>query len=331
MDLHQALARLGTLLDGQGRSDDEELAAMRRKFDAVIEQLDGNLQSYARKRRAHRNFELGRFSKALEDLAIAVEHNPSDTSNLTWIPPAAVAACPDERFRTGILALADKTIELTNGSSDAHTARAALHLAMGDLAAVRRDLDSIVVSPATGYSARYQHALLCLVAHNEAAYRADCSEMLRQFHDSRNALELHFAAWTCALAPNAVATMDDAIELARRAVDIGASQDSLLGLGAALFRAGRFQEAMAAFERCEAAAASPLTSPAYAWYFRAMTCFKMGQADEARQWYDKAVTATAKLLNDDGTAFTEPVSWNRRLTLELLKDEAARMISENTQ
>src|SRR5206468_2707224 len=103
--------------------------------------------------------------------------------------------------------------------------------------AARRDLDCNVASPAAGYYAQYQHALLCLATHDETAYRADCAAMVRQFHDSQNAEELHFAAWTCALAPSAIGDMEEAIGLERRCVEINPlSQHFLQGLGAALFR-----------------------------------------------------------------------------------------------
>ncbi|MGQ0636155.1 MAG: tetratricopeptide repeat protein [Planctomycetaceae bacterium] len=197
------------------------------------------------------------------------------------------------------------------------------------LAAARSDLDAGTATPTTGYYPRYQHALLCLALHDEAAYRADCAAMLRQFHDSRNHYELHFTAWTCALAPNAIADIEEAISLARRAVEIaGANQrmQAWQGLGAALFRAGRFDEALAALERCESAEATDNTAPAYAWYFRAMTCFKLGQLDEARRWYDKAVDSTEQILGDGKATGAEPGGWNRRLTLELLRDEAAALL-----
>jgi Flp pilus assembly protein TadD len=140
--------------------------------------------------------------------------------------------------------------------------------------------------------------------------------MLRQFHDSENAEERHLAAWACVLAPNAVNDMEEPIGLARRDVEIrNANPDSLLGLGAVLFRAGRFQEAMAALERCE-----PTFAPATSGFFRAMTCFKLGQDDEARSWYDKAVAATAKVLKDNASdAFGH-------IKLQILRDESTQML-----
>jgi tetratricopeptide (TPR) repeat protein len=105
----------------------------------------------------------------------------------------------------------------------------------------------------------------------------------------------------------------------------------LQGLGAALFRAGRFREALETLERCESAEENDGTTPAYAWYFRAMTCVKLGQVDEARRWYDKAAEATEKVLGDGKGTGAEPVAWNRRATLELLHSEATALLGRNAE
>ena len=63
-------------------------------------------------------------------------------------------------------------------------------------------------------------------------------------------------------------------------------------------------------------------------YFLAMTHHKLGQQAEAKQWFDKAVAWTEKVL-DENRKDHKPVSWNRRLTLKLLRSEAAEMLRRN--
>ena len=77
------------------------------------------------------HFQLQHYDKALESIAKAVELNPGDGSNLWWIPPVEVAKCPDEQLRQGLLELADKAIEKTQGAAQAYTARAMLYDAFG--------------------------------------------------------------------------------------------------------------------------------------------------------------------------------------------------------
>ncbi|MHB8971324.1 MAG: tetratricopeptide repeat protein [Pirellulaceae bacterium] len=100
-------------------------------------------------------------------------------------------------------------------------------------------------------------------------------------------------------------------------------------LGTVLYRAGRFDEAVARLAETEALVQEPSeasnVSPAYTWFVLAMAQHRLGHADEAKQWLDKAVAWTDKILAeaDQGTA---DISWNRRLTLKLFRDKATTLL-----
>jgi tetratricopeptide (TPR) repeat protein len=83
------------------------------------------------KRRGWLYFELGRYDEALADIAKAVELKPEDLSTLSWISLSQVAKCPDERFCTGLLELADKSIELNGKAARAYAARGWILAAFG--------------------------------------------------------------------------------------------------------------------------------------------------------------------------------------------------------
>ena len=88
-----------------------------REFEQAAADFDraaelGPISWHFYKRAGEAHFQLQHYDKALEYIAKAVELKPDDISNLTWIPPREVAKCPDERLRTGLLELADKTIEI---------------------------------------------------------------------------------------------------------------------------------------------------------------------------------------------------------------------------
>ncbi len=97
-------------------------------------------RSYEYKRRAWLHFELGRYDEALADIAKAVELNRGDLSNLRWIPLSQVATCPNERFRTGLLELADKSIELTDKAARAYAARGHVLATLGHEEEAHADL-----------------------------------------------------------------------------------------------------------------------------------------------------------------------------------------------
>ena len=154
--------------------------------------------------------------------------------------------------------------------------------------------------------------------------------MLQRFGPTDKASDGHWVAWACALAPDAITDWTTAIALAEKAVQSDPKFVMYLNtLGAVLYRAGRFDEALARLAEVEPLVQEPSEAikspPAYTWFFLAMAQHRLGHADEAKQWLDKAVAWTDKIFAeaDQGTA---DLSWNRRLTLKLLRDEATTLL-----
>jgi tetratricopeptide (TPR) repeat protein len=331
-------------------------------YDQMGELGRGDWWHYKRKAEAH--FQLKHYDKALESIAKAVELNPGDGSNLWWIPPAEVAKCPDERLRQGFLALADKAIETTQGGAQAHMARALLYDAFGRGDEARVDFDkALQLDPTqplfwawrasfhaqharwnetvTDFSKLielqpecmdcwYQRCLARLGGGQVDEYRRDCREMLQRFGQTDKAGDRYWVAWACVLAPDATTDWATAVGLAEKTLQNDPQSATYLNtFGAVLYRAGRYDEALtrlseaaALFQEPSEAIKSPPASP---WFFLAMTQHRLGHAEEAKQWLDKAVTRTDIIFAeaDRGTA---DLSWDRRLTLKLLRDEAAALL-----
>ena len=74
--------------------------------------------------------------------------------------------------------------------------------------------------------------------------------------------------------------------------------------------------------RGETADGAVQSSPAYSWYFLAMVHKKAGNAEQAREYLNKANQWTGKVLADE----ENPPRWNRRATLELLRKEAEALL-----
>jgi tetratricopeptide (TPR) repeat protein len=106
--------------------------------------------------------------------------------------------------------------------------------------------------------------------------------------------------------------------------------DKLMYLGAVLYRAGRLEEAAQRLTEAEAAfkaADNPNNSIIYNWLFQAMTEYGRGRSQEAKRLLAKAVKDIEQPPPErpqDGTA----ISWNRRLTLQLLRREAEALLKE---
>ena len=181
------------------------------------------------------------------------------------------------------------------------------------------------------YLCQYYHALICFGTGEIATYRKACAAMLGQFRESQSPSTAYFTAWTCALGPSAVEDFADAVALADKALKSDPkSVAHLTILGAVLFRGGqaeraveRLTEANKLLEALDSDAKSP---PPYTWYFLAMAHHAAGHAEEAKTWLEKAVESTDKALEEHEQEGGARIGWNRRLTLQLLRDEAERLI-----
>jgi tetratricopeptide (TPR) repeat protein len=182
----------------------------------------------------------------------------------------------------------------------------------------------------------YYGAMLCLRDGDLDGYRKVCADMVRRFGKTDDLHSVSWLAWTGVLAPDAVA---DAAQLVLLAVKASGQspQDHRNAdlLGSALYRAGRYDDA--AKRLTEASTSKPderQTAMAYTWFFLAMTHHRLGHAAEARRWLEKGIKATEEALKppagppekSSNTAGPIPPSWNRKLTLRLLRREAEELI-----
>src|SRR5262249_11805126 len=90
-------------------------------------------------------------------------------------------------------------------------------------------------------------------------------------------------------------------------------------LGAALYRAGRFEEAI---QRLNTSITAQNDDGVFGdWLFLAMAHHRLGHAAEARNWLDKTIQGEAKKKAD-----REPLGWVQRLQLQTLRREARELI-----
>jgi serine/threonine protein kinase/WD40 repeat protein/tetratricopeptide (TPR) repeat protein len=171
-------------------------------------------------------------------------------------------------------------------------------------------------------AAWYSRAMLCLRDGNQGGYREVCSDMLQRFGAG--------AAWTCTLTPHSGAEPDRVVDLAEKLL-AHSSRDHwhVTLLGAALYRAGRFEEAVQRLTEATELSCHPYrTNMLYTWFFLAMAHLRLGHTDLARQWLEKAVQGTEEALKTPAGAAggVIPPNWIRKLTLQLLCREAGEML-----
>ena len=153
--------------------------------------------------------------------------------------------------------------------------------------------------------------------------------MRQHFRTSAHADSVHWTVWTCIQLPDGVDDWTKLVEWAEKA--LAADPDNktrLTTLGAVLYRAGRFDEAVRRLTEAEAAFKKAKASPStitYTWLFLAMAEERRGHTEQAREWLARAVREIeqppAERANDPGVN-----PWNRQLSIRLLRGEAEALL-----
>jgi predicted Zn-dependent protease len=155
-------------------------------------------------------------------------------------------------------------------------------------------------------------AVAQLAAGDTSGYQRSCATMLDRFSRSENPFDAYGAVSPCVAAPDAVTDAAQLVALAER-VRVGRT-----GLvGAALYRAGRLEEAVQRLT--EPGAAQQSVGPV-GWLFLAMAHARLGHAAEARQWLATAAARIEERLQGGS-------SWQVRVLLQHLRREAEALVS----
>jgi len=224
----------------------------------------------------------------------------------------------------------DEAIKLQPEHGSFWVQRGRIYTDMGKWEKASADFAKAAACKEPDKDAWYSQAMLHLRDGNLDGYRKICSDMLQRFGEG--------AVWTCTLAPNSGADPARIAVLAEKALaESHKDYWHVSQLGAALYRSGRFEEAVKRLNEANGLNAHPYrTNMLQTWFFLAMAHHRLGHADEARRWLDKGVRGTEEALkspaeppgksgNSNGAI---PPNWNRKRTLRLLRREAEQMIQD---
>jgi tetratricopeptide (TPR) repeat protein len=183
--------------------------------------------------------------------------------------------------------------------------------------------DEAVATGARHLDAHARRVLLRLALGDETAYGEACRRLLRMFEASELAPSAaNRIAWACALGPGAVIDYARVVHLAELAVASRPFGYRLNTLGAILYRASRFEEAVRQLRRSvevHGADGSPFDA-----LFLAMAHYQLGHVEEARRWLRLGTTIDPIAMRTPGAR--GDTSWIPRLELEILRREASAMI-----
>ena len=159
---------------------------------------------------------------------------------------------------------------------------------------------------------------MLLAQGDQAGLRQACSDLLGRFGNMTDPQTSNSVAWSCVLGPDSVADREAPVRLAEAALaGFPADEKSaaMNTLGAALYRAGRFEESIRCLE--EGIQKRDGKSLPQDWVFLALAQDQLGHRAEALRWLDRFRRYEA---NEKPNAF-----WNE-LEVRLLRREAEARI-----
>jgi WD40 repeat protein/serine/threonine protein kinase/tetratricopeptide (TPR) repeat protein len=179
---------------------------------------------------------------------------------------------------------------------------------------------------ATSFDARTCLAEARLVNGDHAGYRQACGDLLAHLGPQVSPSSATRVAWICALGPNAVANPETVVRLAEQALRETSvvRHNRVQKLAAATYRAGRFEEAVKHLEAYLVVKDFGESADPLDWLLLALAHQRLGHADLARTWLDKAahwIDASTQDKPADDT-FGARVDWQTWLALQILRREA---------
>jgi tetratricopeptide (TPR) repeat protein len=185
-----------------------------------------------------------------------------------------------------------------------------------------------ITHPVELVNALYHLAIAQLRLGDEAGYRATCKALAEVPIASVDDHTKWRATWVCCLAPDALDDLNLPVKRAQKFVasnSLNQHHFALQGLGAALYRAGRYEHAADVLQESLAAYPSDVphgyASINYTRLLLATTMWHQGQQNKARRLLANWLPDVEKELQ------TPSLQFHRRATLEILRREAESLIT----
>jgi tetratricopeptide (TPR) repeat protein len=174
----------------------------------------------------------------------------------------------------------------------------------------------------------YQLAIARLIAGDLPGYRAACTAMFERFKTAEDLLAANRLAYACIYAPDAVSDLPTLIHVCERSVPALAGGERVVG--AALYRAGRLEEALRRFEHAH----KVFTPRAWDWLFLAMIHSGLGRTSEASRFLHQADQWIIEADRAPSGTETDRPRWNNLIekpTILLLRREAEAAIHDDSR
>jgi WD40 repeat protein/serine/threonine protein kinase/Flp pilus assembly protein TadD len=208
----------------------------------------------------------------------------------TPLPPEVLRA-HDARYRRKREALS----ELARATEDIQRAQTLARNGQWDMAAA--SYGKLVARDPDNRELRYPLIRSLIETGDRAGVRRNCEDLIESYVDV-DVLQARSIVWSCVLTPDAVADHEAPVLLAESFIAAHPEErsieksDGLNALGAALYRAGRFEEAIRHLNQSIQARGDAGDPRGFAFLALAHHC--LGNHDEARSWLGKLVAYQPK-------------------------------------
>jgi tetratricopeptide (TPR) repeat protein len=275
---------------------------------------------------------LNRWDKADAEFAKAIELQPD--SYAYWADHGT--ALREMKQWGKAIAVFSKSLELRSGFDWVWIGRGNTYAELGQWKEAMADFSKAVELSNGESDSRYLLALAHLRVADVVGYRKLCTEMLEQFDLAAKTDSAHWALWTCALAADAVADWKVPQQLAEKALTANPKSYRFLNdHGVVLYRAGQYQRALERLTEAEMIyqlADHKQDAIAYNWLFLAMAHHRLRHVPEAQKWHQMAVQwIDQEMQKSKEAAAANPLPWNRRLTLQLLRRETEQLLAHQSR
>jgi WD40 repeat protein/tetratricopeptide (TPR) repeat protein len=201
--------------------------------------------------------------------------------------------------------------------------RADSHAGLRNWKEAVRDFARAIEYGSESLSVWYGAALVYLQAQDLDRYHSLCEGLMLRFGDVKDERRSNGLAYLCTLGPEAVANFDRVVELARLNVQAKPDESSYRNtLGAALYRAGRFSDAIDQFNagmKAHGEGGTPVD-----WLFLSMACHSLNRDADALDWLRKADEAERAVTARPKHKYVP--NWQRYLEIGILRKEVESLI-----
>jgi tetratricopeptide (TPR) repeat protein len=241
----------------------------------------------------------------------------------------------DQHYWEYLLAHSDRLMALQTLTEVDWRMRARARAQLGQWTQAAADFGRLTEQPGAHLLDWAKYNLVLVQIGDRAEYRRVCNLLLERFGESDNPAVLDVVAWYCALAPGGVDDASRLVQVAERAyaaLDEGGGDRRhvfLRNVGAALYRAGRYSEAVAKLEEALAAAQKAgrvLGNERDGLRLLLVMAYQRhGRTAEARSLLDEVAARFEGIRSD----LRREARWNFVLMVEVLLREA-RLLVQST-